>query len=123
MPLFALANAGVALGTGLVTSRVSLGVVAGLVLGKQIGISGFAWLAVRMKLASIPRSTSWRQIYGASWLGGIGFTMSLFVASLAFVDAAHLTAAKLGVLTSSVIAGLVGWTILRVVSPSEGTES
>jgi NhaA family Na+:H+ antiporter len=123
MPLFALANAGVALGTGLVTSRVSLGVIAGLVLGKQIGISGFAWLSVRMKLASIPRGTSWRQIYGASWLGGIGFTMSLFVAGLAFVDSAHLSAAKLGVLTASILAGVIGWVLLRIVSPKEGTES
>jgi len=116
MPVFALANAGVSLGTGLVTTRVSLGVMAGLVLGKQIGITGFAWLAVRTKLASMPRGTTWRQIYGASWLGGIGFTMSLFIASLAFSDPLLLSVAKVGILSASLLAGVTGWIILRTAS-------
>jgi NhaA family Na+:H+ antiporter len=117
MPLFALANAGVVLGTGVLGSRVSLGVIAGLVLGKQIGITGFSWLAVRIGLASLPRDTGWRHVYGAGWLAGIGFTMSLFIAGLAFRDPVHLTPAKVGILSASVIAGLVGFMILRIVSP------
>lgn len=119
MPLFALANAGVALGSGLatsLTSRISLGVIAGLVLGKQIGITGFAWLAVRTKLASMPRGTTWRQIYGAGWLGGIGFTMSLFIASLAFSDPLLLSVAKVGILCASLLAGVTGWIILRTAT-------
>jgi Na+:H+ antiporter, NhaA family len=122
MPMFALANAGVILGTGLVTTRVSLGVIAGLVLGKQLGIVRFAWVAVRTRLASMPRRTSWRQIYGAGWLAGIGFTMSLFIASLAFDDPTHLTAAKLGILAASIVAGLVGWVLLGAVPAQKGTE-
>ncbi|HEU4387032.1 MAG TPA: Na+/H+ antiporter NhaA, partial [Blastocatellia bacterium] len=113
MPLFALANAGVGLAAGLGFSRISLGVIAGLILGKQIGITAFGWLAVRAKLASMPRGTSWRQIYGAGWLGGIGFTMSLFIASLALGDSPLLSLAKVGILTSSLLAGVIGWIILR----------
>jgi NhaA family Na+:H+ antiporter len=118
MPLFALANAGVAISSGFassLTSRISFGVMAGLILGKQIGITGFAWLAVRTNLASMPKGTTWRQIYGASWLGGIGFTMSLFIASLAFGESTQLTSAKIGILAASIIAGLVGWILLRIV--------
>ena len=117
MPVFALANAGVVLGTDVFSSRVSLGVIAGLVLGKQIGITGFSWVAVRIGLASLPRDAGWRHIYGAGWLAGIGFTMSLFIASLAFTDPTYLTPAKLGILSASVIAGVIGFIILRLVSP------
>jgi NhaA family Na+:H+ antiporter len=120
MPLFALANAGVTLGSGFAASladRISLGVIAGLVLGKQIGITGFAWLAVRAKLASLPSGASWRQIYGAGWLGGIGFTMSLFIASLPFGDSPQLNVAKIGILTASLVAGIAGWILLRFAGP------
>lgn len=120
MPLFALANAGVALDVNLASallSPVSLGVIAGLVLGKQVGITLFSWLAVRAGFASLPEQISWKQIYGVAWLGGIGFTMSLFIASLAFGDGALLSEAKLGILTASLVAGLMGWFLLRRVSP------
>jgi NhaA family Na+:H+ antiporter len=124
MPLFALANAGVVLGSGLaLTSRISWGVIAGLVLGKQIGITGFAWLAVRTGLASIPRGTTWLQIYGAGCLGGIGFTMSLFIAGLAFNNSEDLTAAKLGILIASILAGLVGWLLLRLLPTRAETDN
>jgi NhaA family Na+:H+ antiporter len=132
MPLFALANAGVALGGdvgALARQPVALGVFAGLVVGKQLGITVAAWLVARAGLAALPEGVTWRQVYGAAWLGGIGFTMSLFIATLAFGDAALLAAAKLGILAASLIAGLVGWTLLRLVpvgaaadAPATGTD-
>ena len=126
MPLFALANAGVPLGGGIadaLTNPVTLGIVAGLVVGKQLGITFFAWLAVKSGISELPRGLSWRQVYGASWLAGIGFTMSLFISDLAFPDSGPLVeAAKLGILAASLIAGVVGWTILRGVSSSRPSE-
>jgi NhaA family Na+:H+ antiporter len=115
MPLFALANAGVPLVGSLsqsLTSSVTLGIVFGLVIGKQIGITLFSFLAVRLGIATLPSGVSWRKIYGVSWLAGIGFTMSLFIAGLAFEDIEILTVAKLGILTASLIAGFGGWVIL-----------
>jgi Na+:H+ antiporter, NhaA family len=119
MPLFALANAGLPLGGGFVealTSPVSLGIVLGLVLGKQMGVTLFAWLAVKSGLSELPAGIGWRHVYGASWLAGIGFTMSLFISDLAFSDGSLVEAAKLGILSASLIAGVVGWTILRGAS-------
>lgn len=115
MPLFALANAGVSFSGDLgrvVAQPVTLGVALGLVLGKPIGVTLASWLAVRLGLASLPEHVSWRHIHGASWLAGIGFTMSLFMTGLAFTDEAHLTAAKLGILIASLCAGIVGSAIL-----------
>jgi NhaA family Na+:H+ antiporter len=113
MPLFALANAGVALAGAAAAfgSPVTLGVIAGLVFGKPIGITLFAWSAWRLGIASMPGVT-WRQVHGAGWLAGIGFTMSLFIAGLAFQRAAVLDAAKIGILAGSLIAGTVGWVLL-----------
>jgi NhaA family Na+:H+ antiporter len=116
MPLFALANAGVSfsgLGLSMLADPVVLGVFFGLVVGKQVGILSFAWLAVRSGLAAVPPDLRWIHIYGAAWLGGIGFTMSLFIADLAFADSAWLSSAKLGILAASVVAGAVGWAIVR----------
>lgn len=112
MPLFALANAGVVLSGPSAGGAITMGVALGLIFGKPIGITLASWLAVRSGLASLPQSVSWRQIHGAGWLGGIGFTMSLFMAGLAFTDDGKLTAAKLGVLGASVCAGIVGSLIL-----------
>ncbi|HEY2897444.1 MAG TPA: Na+/H+ antiporter NhaA [Gemmatimonadaceae bacterium] len=116
VPLFALANAGVRIG-GAASSGVSLtvlaGVFIGLVLGKPLGISLAAWLAVRMRIAALPDSVSWRMLRGVSWLGGIGFTMSLFVGALAFADEALLDSAKIGVLLASCAAAFMGWLMLR----------
>jgi Na+:H+ antiporter, NhaA family len=119
MPLFALANAGVPLGGGVVealTSPVALGIVAGLVVGKQLGITLFAWLAVRSGLSELPEGVGWRHIYGVGWLAGIGFTMSLFISDLAFSEDSLIEDAKLGIECASLIAAVVGWTILRGAS-------
>jgi NhaA family Na+:H+ antiporter len=119
MPIFALANAGVQLGGGIVealTSPVALGIVAGLVVGKQLGITLFAWLAVRSGVAELPEGIGWRHVYGAGLLAGIGFTMSLFISDLAFSEDSLVEDAKLGILCASLIAGVVGWTILRGTS-------
>jgi NhaA family Na+:H+ antiporter len=116
MPIFALANAGVALGGGAsvaMRSPIAWGIVFGLVLGKPIGITLASYVAVRMRAADLPAGVSWRQLHGAGWLGGIGFTMSLFVAGLAFRDAATLDTAKIGVLGASIVAGAVGFVVLR----------
>ena len=115
MPIFALANAGVPLSGNLaraVGEPIALGVALGLVFGKVTGVTLASWLAVRLGWASLPAQVSWRQIHGAGWLAGIGFTMSLFMASLAFADEAQLTSAKLGILLGSVCAGTVGSAIL-----------
>jgi NhaA family Na+:H+ antiporter len=115
MPLFALANAGVSFSGDLgkiVAQPITLGIVIGLLLGKPIGVTLASWLAVRLGLASLPENVSWKHIHGAGWLAGIGFTMSLFIAGLAFTADEQLTAAKVGPLIASVFAGLIGSAIL-----------
>jgi Na+:H+ antiporter, NhaA family len=117
VPLFGFANAGVSLeGIGLsqVLAPLPLGIAAGLVLGKQIGIFGAVWLAVRLGLASGLRGATWLQIYGVSLLCGIGFTMSLFIGALAFPDSPALVEeAKIGVLLGSLASALAGYVVLR----------
>jgi NhaA family Na+:H+ antiporter len=96
---------------------VALGVALGLLVGKPVGITLFAWVAVRAGFASLPHGVTWRSISGAALLGGIGFTMALFIAGLAFgKQPSLLVAAKLGILGASLIAGLGGWLVLRGVS-------
>jgi NhaA family Na+:H+ antiporter len=113
MPIFALANAGVRLGGDSdLIHPVSLGIIAGLLLGKQLGVTLGVWLAVRTGLTSLPDGVTWRHVYGASCLAGIGFTMSLFIAVLAIGDNPLLDTAKLGILAASVIAGVLGYLIL-----------
>jgi Na+:H+ antiporter, NhaA family len=112
MPLFAFSNAGVSL-HGVSVDRVTLAVALGLAIGKPVGITGAALLAVRSGLARLPAGVSWRALHGCAWLGGIGFTMSLFIATLAFGGAASLDAAKVGILVASALAGLVGAAIVR----------
>ena len=119
MPLFALANAGVLLGkdfTSTLLNPVSVGIVAGLLLGKQVGITLFAWLAVKSGMSEMPQGVTWLHIYGASWLAGIGFTMSLFISDLAFAEGSLLDVSKLGILTASLIAGIAGWSIIRITN-------
>ncbi|MFO1080940.1 MAG: Na+/H+ antiporter NhaA [Reyranellaceae bacterium] len=115
MPVFALANAGVSLaGLGLETlmQPIALGVTLGLVLGKQIGILLGAGLPIVLGLAVLPTGASWRQLYGVAILGGIGFTMSLFIGSLAFEDLAQQSQIRLGVLTGSVLSAVLGYLVL-----------
>ncbi|MGB2987948.1 MAG: Na+/H+ antiporter NhaA [Phycisphaerae bacterium] len=121
IPAFALANAGLTVGASAgssLVSPVSLGIVLGLVLGKPVGITLSSWLAVRVGLASLPSGVTWRHLLGAGCLGGIGFTMSLFIAHLAFERPVYIYQAKVGVLAASVIAGLVGWAVLARRTPS-----
>ena len=111
MPVFALANAGVYLGGDAfkeLVSPISLGIMCGLVLGKPIGIVSFAWLAVRTRLATLPTAVNWRQILGVGMLGGIGFTMSLFIASLAFASNTEIETSKIGILAASIVSGVAG---------------
>jgi NhaA family Na+:H+ antiporter len=115
MPIFALSNAGVALGSGAIGSLVhpiSLGIICGLMLGKPIGIVAFSWLSTRSGVASLPTGVNWRQILGVAMLGGIGFTMSLFVANLAFGATETLEIAKVGILAGSLVSGIGGALVL-----------
>jgi NhaA family Na+:H+ antiporter len=115
LPLFALSNAGVKLDQNLmvaVSHPVSLGVILGLVIGKPVGITLFSWMAVKLKIAELPEEISWPQIHGAGWLGGIGFTMALFIGTLAFGESELLSMAKVGILVASVLAGSVGLILL-----------
>jgi NhaA family Na+:H+ antiporter len=123
LPLFALSNAGVTFSsgawTGLFTSRIAWGIAVGLIVGKPLGIVGFAAGAVRAGWARLPEHVSWRQISAVGVLAGIGFTVSIFISSLAFDDPEHLMAAKTAVLGASVIAGVVGYLALRESKPAE----
>lgn len=120
LPVFALANAGVPISGGgeeeaagsVWSSRALWGVVLGLLVGKPVGVFGFAWVANKMGIGVLPEGASWRHVFGAAWLSGIGFTMALFIANLAFSSDTDLDAAKLGVLGASVIAGVVGFAIM-----------
>jgi NhaA family Na+:H+ antiporter len=116
IPIFALANAGVALSlSSLVgdTTLVALGIVVGLVLGKPLGILAGCWLAVRMGLSALPAGVQWPHMVGVGFLAGIGFTMSLFIASLGLGESTLLEAAKLGILGASLIAGSIGYVLLH----------
>ncbi len=128
MPVFALANAGIEIGSGFLgtlAERAALGVILGLVIGKQVGVTLFSWLVVKMGWAALPAGVTWKQIYGAGWLAGIGFTMSLFIANLAFQDEEHLLMAKGGILVASLIAGVIGYVLLRrwISQPAEAGAS
>jgi NhaA family Na+:H+ antiporter len=118
VPLFALANAGVHLtGAGLrdaMTSRIFLGIVLGLVVGKPLGISLGSFVAVRAGIARLPAGVAWRDLVGAAAVAGIGFTVSLFVAELAFASVALVNTAKIGILSASILAGAVGYGLLRL---------
>lgn len=117
MPLFALANTGVALSGGgdqnLFSQPVSLGILAGLVLGKSFGITFFTWIAVRLGLVGLPQGVTFRHILGVGFLAGIGFTMSLFITDLAFHASALEELAKKAIFLASLLSGIVGYVILR----------
>jgi NhaA family Na+:H+ antiporter len=120
VPLFALANAGLVLGgVGIdsFTTAATSGIVLGLLIGKPIGITLFAWLSVMFGWSVLPKRVSWRHIVGVGFLGGIGFTMSLFVADLAFRGSVLVEEAKLGILAGSLLAGLVGVLLIGRVRP------
>ena len=122
IPLFALANAGLVLGgvtAAGITHPVTLGIVAGLAIGKPAGIALASWIVVRAGAADLPEGTSWKMLHAVGWLAGIGFTMSLFVAGLAFKDQALLESAKLGILGASLLAGVSGSLFLYRALPKD----
>jgi Na+:H+ antiporter, NhaA family len=124
IPIFALANAGVQLDTKLfaraATSPVTLGIVAGLVGGKIFGISAFSWAGTRMGIASMPRGMSWSHVVGAAATAGIGFTVSLFIAGLAFDDPQLVDEARIGILIGSGAAAILGSFLLRSSRANRG---
>ncbi len=120
LPLFALANAGVVIDGGVLSillNPIGLGVVFGLFVGKQVGVFLFTWLAVRFAGAVLPDGVTWKQVYGAACVAGIGFTMSLFVSGLAFGDPALVDEAKIGILAGSIVSGIWGAFVLSRVLP------
>ncbi len=124
MPLFGFANAGVSFaGMGLdsFAHPVTAGIIAGLVIGKMAGVFGFAWLAVKSGIAKMPMGANWMQIYGIACLCGVGFTMSLFIGTLAFEDPSYAATVRLGVLTGSLISGVIGFVCLRFLSGAPAT--
>ncbi len=122
VPIFAFANAGVSLQGmtfGSLFGGIPLGIAAGLFIGKQIGVFGFAYGAVRAGICEMPQGTKWGHIYGLAMLTGIGFTMSLFIGTLAFEDIEHAAPVRLGVLSGSLLSALGGYLLLRIVSSAE----
>ena len=122
LPIFAFANAGVNVRGNLVealTHPVAVGIIAGLVLGKPLGITLLSWLAVRTRLAELPQGVTWKQLFAASWLAGIGFTMSLFIASSAFDSPVLLGVSKVAILAASLLASVAGFGLFSLTSPAQ----
>lgn len=127
IPVFALANAGVRF-TGLnllaeLTSRVTLGVGVGLLVGKFVGVSLFTAIAVKLGIGRLPKNTTWHHLFGVALLAGVGFTVALFIATLAFTDIQHIDKAKTGIFAGSLVAGVLGYVYLRFFTkPVESSE-
>jgi len=119
MPIFALANSGITVDINslstIILTPVSLGVIFGLFIGKQIGIFGVSYILVKLKIAKLPHEVTKRHLYGASVLGGIGFTMSIFVASLSFSDEAMLSAAKISIIIASILSAILGALVFSLI--------
>ncbi|HMS83798.1 MAG TPA: Na+/H+ antiporter NhaA [Nitrospira sp.] len=125
MPVFALANAGISFDadiSAMLLDPIALGVGVGLLLGKPIGILLSSWVAIRGGLATMPEGVSWGQLGSVGVMAGIGFTMSLFIAGLAFPQGPALVAAKAGTLIASAMAGLTGWVLLRHIQKTKGNK-
>ncbi|MEI6898943.1 MAG: Na+/H+ antiporter NhaA [Bacteroidota bacterium] len=119
LPLFALANTALQLSFDQISeilSPLSLGIMAGLFLGKPLGITLASWILIKIRRSSLPQNVNWKQVAGLGLTAGIGFTMSIFIASLSFVDERHITTAKLAILTGSFISAIGGLIVLRVTS-------
>jgi NhaA family Na+:H+ antiporter len=118
LPIFALANTGIVISSGWMqglASANSIGIISGLVVGKPLGITLFAGLAVAIGICRLPSDLGWKHVFGAGLLGGIGFTMSIFITNLAFTgDAAAITASKMAILLASVVAGSIGFIWLKL---------
>ena len=115
MPIFALANAGVLLSSDGIenTSHITINIAIALVLGNTIGIMLLSYIGVKLKLADLPKGVNFTNLFGVSLLGGLGFTMSLFIVNLAYTDASFIAASKMGVIIGSLIAGVLGYLVLR----------
>ena len=125
VPVFAFANAGVVLGDislEALAQPLPLGIILGLVIGKQIGVFGMTWLIVKTGAAQLPHGVNWRHIYGVACLAGIGFTMSLFIGGLSFADPDLMNQTRLGVLGGSLISGILGYALLAWPSAKEATQ-
>jgi len=125
LPLFAFFNAGVSIDKGILEvmlEPVTLGIIIGLFVGKQIGVLGASWIAIKSGYGNIPDGVSWGQIWGAGCLAGVGFTMSLFITELAFKDPMLISQAKIGILIASLISGIVGYIILSKALPQNAAE-
>lgn len=123
MPIFAFANAGVSLaGLSLtdILAPVPLGIALGLFLGKQVGVLGFSLLGCKLGVCRLPAGVSWAQVYGVAILAGIGFTMSLFIGTLAYVDPAYAKAVRVGVIAGSTLSAITGYCLLRWLSSASG---
>ena len=126
IPIFGFANAGVSLigvSPAMILQPLPLGIALGLLIGKQIGIVGMAWIGVKAGFASLPDGVGWRKIHGLSLLAALGFTMSLFIGGLAFDDPAQVDAVKIGVLGGSLIAALAGYFMLKAALPVDASPS
>ena len=120
MPVFALANAGVVFSfSGDTNLALSMNIAISMIVGNFIGIFMFSWLSIKFKLAELPQNVSFKQLAGISILGGLGFTMSLFINGLAFTDSVLINSAKMGILLGSVIAGVLGFIIIRLTLKKE----
>ncbi len=118
LPIFALANTAIIINSDwhyALTHRYTIGIAIGLILGKFIGISLFSYAAVKTKICQLPDDLNWKSIFGVSFLGGIGFTMSIFITLLAFNDDEHISNAKIMILISSLVAGLIGYFLLKTI--------
>ncbi len=122
LPVFAFANAGIPIPASspadLLGHPLPLGIIVGLFVGKQLGITGFTWVAVRLGLGALPEGARWRTLWGGALLAGIGFTMSIFIASLAFTDYDSLGLAKTGIVVGSLLSAVGGIVVLRTSAPS-----
>ena len=121
LPIFAFANAGISFSgmkLNLLWDPVTLGIILGLFFGKQIGVMLFTYLGTILKICKLPSDISWPQYYGLSLITGIGFTMSLFIGSLAFIEPEYQTSVRLGVLVASLLAGILGYLTLRLTTKS-----
>lgn len=124
VPIFAFANAGVVLAGmtfGDLFAPLPLGIAAGLIIGKQLGVFGTVWIMVKLGLARLPSGANWAQIYGVACLAGIGFTMSLFIGGLSFSDAEMMNQVRLGVLSGSIVSAVVGYSVLMLVGRTGDT--
>lgn len=119
IPLFAFVNTAIVLSAdmfGGLTSRMGMGIILGLILGKSLGILSTCWICVKSGISSLPEGAKWSHMFGVGLLAGIGFTMSIFVSMLSFSDALHIEEAKLAILVASLLAGVLGYLYLKMIS-------